>query len=145
MFYVWLWKAGRSIEKASALQNHDGLHVGVDPGALELRDARAAEAVRQVVLVDRGSRRARDRQALAACIRTSRKLVTREQLARITVPALVGVGTKDDIAGSASELADLLPDGRAFDIEGRDHMLSVGDKSFKAAVLDFLQGVKDAA
>ena len=86
-----------------------------------------------------------DRHALAACIRTSRKLVTREQLAKISMPALVGVGTKDDIAGSASELAALLPDGRAFDIEGRDHMLSVGDKTFKAAVLDFLQGVKDAA
>jgi pimeloyl-ACP methyl ester carboxylesterase len=86
-----------------------------------------------------------DRQALAACIRTSRKLVTREQLAEITVPALVGVGTKDDIAGSADELANLLPDGRAFHIEGRDHMLSVGDKTFKAAVLDFLKSVESTS
>jgi hypothetical protein len=35
-------------------------------------------------------------------------------------------------------LAALLPHGRALDIPGRDHMLAVGDKVFKAAVLDFL-------
>ena len=79
-----------------------------------------------------------DREALAACIRTSRKLVTREQAAAIDQPALIGVGTEDDIAGSADELADLLPNGRAFHIEGRDHMLSVGDKTFKKAILEFL-------
>ena len=35
-------------------------------------------------------------------------------------------------------MAALLPGGRAFDIAGRDHMLAVGDRTFKAAVLDFL-------
>ncbi len=34
--------------------------------------------------------------------------------------------------------AALLPCGRAFDIPRRDHMLAVGDKAFKAAVLGFL-------
>ncbi|MBW3098201.1 alpha/beta fold hydrolase [Pseudohoeflea coraliihabitans] len=79
-----------------------------------------------------------DRKALAACIRTSRKEVTAAQLEQLQAPALVGVGSKDEIAGSASALADMLPNGRAFEIAGRDHMLAVGDKSFKAAVLDFL-------
>lgn len=78
-----------------------------------------------------------DRHALAACIRTSRKLVTEEDLWKIAMPALVGVGTTDDIAGSGPGLASLLPDGRSVDIPGRDHMLAVGDKTFKAAVLDF--------
>jgi hypothetical protein len=32
----------------------------------------------------------------------------------------------------------MLPNGEGFTIEGRDHMLSVGDKSFKAKVLEFL-------
>jgi hypothetical protein len=50
----------------------------------------------------------------------------------------VAVGTKDTVAGSAQELADLLPAGRALDVPGRDHMLAVGDKVFKQAVLDFL-------
>lgn len=79
-----------------------------------------------------------DRKALAACIRGSRQTVSREDCARLTLPVLVAVGTKDDVAGSAPELAALLPRGRALDIPGRDHMLAVGDKVFKQGVLDFL-------
>ena len=78
-----------------------------------------------------------DRKALAACI-TSREELTPDQLQRLTMPVLVGIGTKDDIAGTPQALADLLPDGRALDIPNRDHMLAVGDKVFKAAVLEFL-------
>jgi pimeloyl-ACP methyl ester carboxylesterase len=79
-----------------------------------------------------------DRRALAACIRGSRQTLTREQVAGIRVPVLVVVGTKDDVAGSAQELAALIPQAQAVDITDRDHMLSVGDKVFKAAVADFL-------
>ncbi|RFC64834.1 MULTISPECIES: alpha/beta fold hydrolase [Mesorhizobium] len=79
-----------------------------------------------------------DRRALAACITTSRALLTEDQVARITQPTLIAVGTKDDIAGSGEELAAIMPNAVAFDIEGRDHMLAVGDKTFKTRVLDFL-------
>src|SRR5262249_4019044 len=79
-----------------------------------------------------------DLRALAACVRGSRQTLTREQVKAITAPVLVAVGTKDAPAGSAQELAAVLAHGRAFDIPGRDHMLAVGDKVFKAAVLDFL-------
>lgn len=79
-----------------------------------------------------------DRRALAACIATSRELVDEEALAGLKLPVLVGVGTKDDLAGSAQRLAALIPGAEAFDIEGRDHMLSVGDRTFKARVLAFL-------
>jgi pimeloyl-ACP methyl ester carboxylesterase len=79
-----------------------------------------------------------DLKALAACIRGSRQILTREQVAAIRAPVLVAVGTKDTIAGSAQELAALLPSGVPLDIPGRDHMLAVGDKVFKSAVLDFL-------
>jgi pimeloyl-ACP methyl ester carboxylesterase len=79
-----------------------------------------------------------DRRALAACIRGSRDRLSREDVARIAVPVLVAVGTKDDIAGSPHELAALIPGARAVDIPNRDHMLTVGDRAFKAAVLDFL-------
>lgn len=82
-----------------------------------------------------------DRQALAACIRASRTLVTREEIERFPVPALVAVGTRDDIAGSARALADMMPKARALDIPNRDHMLAVGDKVFKAAVVAFLADV----
>jgi non-heme chloroperoxidase len=60
-------------------------------------------------------------------------------MATIEVPTLVGVGTKDDIAGSPQELAALMPHAQALDIPGRDHMLAVGDRVFKAAVLEFYQ------
>lgn len=78
-----------------------------------------------------------DKQALSACIRGSRDLVARSDMGRIEAPTLIGVGTKDDIAGSAQELADLMPNAKALDIPGRDHMLAVGDKVFKQAVLAF--------
>ncbi|MBN9076597.1 MAG: alpha/beta hydrolase [Rhizobiales bacterium 65-79] len=80
-----------------------------------------------------------DRQALAACIRTSRDLIGAEEVAGIYQPTLVAVGTTDDIAGSPSKLAELMPHGEAFAIEGRDHMLSVGDRTFKKRALAFLR------
>ena len=79
-----------------------------------------------------------DRFALAACIQASRKLLTQTQMAAIDVPTLIGVGTKDDIAGSAEGLAELMPNANAFEIERRDHMLAVGDASFKKRALAFL-------
>jgi len=80
-----------------------------------------------------------DMKALAACIRGSRQTLSREEAGRIATPALVAVGTKDPIAGSAHELAALMPNAAALDIPGRDHMLAVGDKVFKAGVLAFLE------
>jgi pimeloyl-ACP methyl ester carboxylesterase len=80
-----------------------------------------------------------DRRALAACISTSRELLSEDAVARITQPTLVAVGTKDDIAGDPDELAGLMPNAESFRIEGRDHMLAVGDKTFKQRVLQFLK------
>ncbi|APY14627.1 alpha/beta fold hydrolase [Brucella sp. 10RB9214] len=80
-----------------------------------------------------------DRIALAACVITSKELVPVAAIERILQPVLVAVGTADDIAGSAQELADLLPNGEALDIPGRDHMLAVGDKVYKQGVLKFLK------
>ena len=80
-----------------------------------------------------------DRRALAACIRGSRQTMAREQAAEIAAPVLIAVGTKDAIAGSAEALAAIVPGARALPIPGRDHMLAVGDKAFKAGVLKFLE------
>jgi pimeloyl-ACP methyl ester carboxylesterase len=79
-----------------------------------------------------------DLRALAACIRGSRQTLSREQVAGIRAPTLVAVGTEDDVAGNAHELAALIPGARALDIPNRDHMLAVGDKVFKTSVLEFL-------
>src|SRR6476646_9960684 len=53
-----------------------------------------------------------DRRALAACIRGSRQVLSREQAASIRAPTLIAVGTKDPIAGSAEELAAAMPNAR---------------------------------
>jgi pimeloyl-ACP methyl ester carboxylesterase len=82
-----------------------------------------------------------DRVALAACIQASRKKLTPQQAATIEAPALIAVGTKDDIAGPPRELAALMPHAKAVDIPGRDHMLAVGDRVFKQSVLEFLGGI----
>ena len=79
-----------------------------------------------------------DLKALAACMRGSRQTLSREQVAGIRMPVLVAVGTKDTVAGSGLALAALIPGARALDIADRDHMLAVGDKTFKTGVLDFL-------
>ncbi len=78
-------------------------------------------------------------RALAACIRGSRQVLSRAQAASIQTPTLIAVGTKDPIAGSAEGLAAVMPNARALPIPDRDHMLAVGDKVFKAGVLQFLQ------
>jgi pimeloyl-ACP methyl ester carboxylesterase len=80
-----------------------------------------------------------DRWALAACIRGSRQVMARDKAASIQTPTLIAVGTKDPIAGSAEQLAAIIPKAAVLPIPGRDHMLAVGDKVFKAGVLQFLQ------
>ncbi len=79
-----------------------------------------------------------DRRALAACLRGSRGLMSREQVAGIDVPVLVAVGTSDEVAGSAHGLGELIPGAQVLDIPGRDHMRAVGDKVYKSGVVDFL-------
>lgn len=80
-----------------------------------------------------------DRRALAACLRGSRRLMTREEAAGITgVPVLIAVGTADEIAGSAHALGNIIPGSEVLDIPNRDHMRAVGDKVYKSGVTDFL-------
>jgi pimeloyl-ACP methyl ester carboxylesterase len=79
-----------------------------------------------------------DLKALAACMRSWSRTITREDAASIRVPVLVATGTKDDIAGSGPELATLIPGAKNLDFPGRDHMRAVGDPVFKQGVLDFL-------
>jgi pimeloyl-ACP methyl ester carboxylesterase len=80
-----------------------------------------------------------DRAALAACIRGSRQTMRPEEVRAIDCPTLVAVGSRDVVAGDPRVLATLFPKGEALEIPGRDHMLAVGDKVFKAGVLAFLQ------
>jgi pimeloyl-ACP methyl ester carboxylesterase len=79
-----------------------------------------------------------DRLALAACLRGSRRLMTRDEATGIAVPVLIAVGTADEIAGSAAALGKIIPGAEVLDIPNRDHMRAVGDKVYKTGVLEFL-------
>jgi pimeloyl-ACP methyl ester carboxylesterase len=79
-----------------------------------------------------------DRRALAAALRGSRELMTEQEAAAIRVPTLIAVGSKDEIAGSADELGNIIPGSQVLHIPNRDHMRAVGDKVYKAGVLEFL-------
>ncbi len=122
-----------------------GIHL-VDGAGLPEEIAPALEAPRNEV-TDPVGRQFRvfaeqtksDLRALAACIRGSRQTLPREAAESIRAPTLVAVGTKDSVAGPAQALAAIIPGARALDIPGRDHMLAVGDKVFKATVLEFLE------
>ena len=110
------------------------------------RIARGLEAPSLADVADPGARQFRsfaeqtrsDLRALAACMRGSRQTLSREEVGRIAVPLLVAVGSNDTIAGTPEELAALVPNAQALVIPNRDHMLAVGDKTYKAGVLEFL-------
>jgi pimeloyl-ACP methyl ester carboxylesterase len=118
----------------------------VDGGGLPEELAQGLEAPSLAAVSDPTARAFRmfaeqtrsDLRALAACLRGSRQLLSRSEVEGIAVPLLVAVGSKDAIAGSPQELAALIPGARALTIPNRDHMLTVGDKAFKAGVLEFL-------
>ncbi len=126
-----------------------GLGVGLIEGVGEPeRIARALEAPSLADVSDPtghmfrafGEKTRSDLRALAACIRGARQTLSPDDVRRIDVPVLVAVGSIDTVAGSPEALAALIPDAQALVIPGRDHMLAVGDRVFKAAVVDFLAG-----
>lgn len=79
-----------------------------------------------------------DLKALAACMASSRTKIEAADVARISVPALVAVGSEDEVGGAPGALADLMPQGEALVIERRDHMRATGDPQFKTGAIDFL-------
>ncbi len=79
-----------------------------------------------------------DLEALALCITRARHSFTAEEFRGLGVPTLIVVGENDTVTGPPGALAEALPHARVVIVPKRDHMSSVGDKVFKAAVLEFL-------
>ncbi|MCB1438208.1 MAG: alpha/beta hydrolase [Nitratireductor sp.] len=79
-----------------------------------------------------------DRIALAACVTGVRETFSEAEFGLIRNPALVTIGTDDDVAGSGEKLAELIPNGVFMPIPGRDHMKAVGDRVYKQNVVSFL-------
>jgi pimeloyl-ACP methyl ester carboxylesterase len=81
----------------------------------------------------------KDRFALAACMKVPARNLSRSELARARRPVLVVCGENDELTGPPDPLAAAFPAGHAVTVPRRDHMTTVGDKVYKAAVLDFLK------
>ncbi|MBP6014206.1 MAG: alpha/beta hydrolase [Alphaproteobacteria bacterium] len=79
-----------------------------------------------------------DLEALALCMTRERWAITAAEFAGLRVPVLIVVGEKDTITGPPGVLAKALPGARVVVVPNRDHMTSVGDKVYKAAVVEFL-------
>ncbi len=124
-----------------------GLNLADRP-ALSLSIAEAMEAPSLAAVTDPKARMFRsfaeatrsDLMALAACARGACQTLSPADLAQIDLPVLIAAGTKDDLAGDPHALAALFRMARAVDIPGRDHNRAVGDKVYKQAVLEFLNG-----
>ena len=80
-----------------------------------------------------------DLPALAACMRSMREDVSATDIGRLTMPVLVAVGDRDEVAGSPDRLAALIPGAEVLVIPGRDHMQATGDRAYKQGVLAFLK------
>jgi pimeloyl-ACP methyl ester carboxylesterase len=79
-----------------------------------------------------------DLMALAACMRSAREKIDREALSRIRCPVLVIAGELDDIAGPVAPLVEAIPNAKGVVLPRRNHMNAVGDRDYKAAVIEFL-------
>jgi pimeloyl-ACP methyl ester carboxylesterase len=77
-----------------------------------------------------------DLEALALCMLRPRVTIT--AFPDADVPVLIVVGSADSIAGDPNVLAERVPNSRVAIVPNRDHMLTVGDKGYKEAVLRFL-------
>lgn len=78
-----------------------------------------------------------DREALVACLRSPRPVLSPETLGRVTVPVLVVIGERD-FAGPGEPLAEALPDARLVVLPGVDHFATPKDFGAIGAALDFL-------
>lgn len=79
-----------------------------------------------------------DLRALAACIRGHTPAIEGEAVERVGLPILVVAGSADDIAEDPEALAAAFPNASLEIIEGEDHLSTVPDDRFKAAVSEFL-------
>lgn len=81
-----------------------------------------------------------DPEALAACMRARRTVLTPELLAKITCPVLVVLGDQD-FAGPAEPLVEALPNATLKILKGVDHFGTPKNFNFIDASLEFLEAI----
>ena len=78
-----------------------------------------------------------DREALIACLQAPMRLLTADELGRVTAAALVVIGERD-FCGPADPLVDALPDARLVVLPRTDHFSTPKDFIAMDAALRFL-------
>lgn len=78
-----------------------------------------------------------DLKAMAACMRRPRRIFTPGELAALGHPVLVVCGAEDTLAGSPEPLSRAFPNGKSMVVAKRTHHSTVGDRSYKDAVIRF--------
>ena len=81
-----------------------------------------------------------DLKAMADCVRRPRHTFAPDELGLLPQKVLVVCGAEDTLTGSPQPLADSFADARALAIPKRNHHSTVGDRTYKDAVLEFLEG-----
>lgn len=79
-----------------------------------------------------------DREALLACLQAPMRLLTADDLGRVTVPVLVCIGERD-FCGPGDPLVDALPDARLVVLPRTDHFSTPKDFIAIDAALKFLE------
>ncbi|HEV3364552.1 MAG TPA: alpha/beta fold hydrolase [Acidimicrobiia bacterium] len=79
-----------------------------------------------------------DRDALIACLQAPMRLLTAEELSRVTASVLVVLGERD-FCGPADPLVDALPDARLVMLPRTDHFSTPKDFIAMDAALKFLE------
>lgn len=79
-----------------------------------------------------------DREALVACLQAPMRLLTAEQLGRVTASVLVIIG-ENDFCGPGDPLVDALPDARLCVLPRTDHFSTPKDFIAIDAALKFLE------
>jgi pimeloyl-ACP methyl ester carboxylesterase len=121
----------------------DNLFRNDDPGAAEAI-ARAvegkadAEDLRARVFAEMATAPRNDPAALAACMRRRHRPLTAGDLAAATVPTLLVVGERDELAGNPRALAEALPDAKLVSLPKLDHFQTPRDFGCIDAALNFL-------
>nr|MBA2282405.1 hypothetical protein [Acidimicrobiia bacterium] len=111
-----------------------------DDSMLAVADALDAGDAGQPVaryFLDHAARSGTDPKALARLLREHRPEVTAENYARLTMPALVVIGS-EDFAGPGDPLVEALPDAKLVTLRGVDHFSTPKNFGFLDAALEFV-------
>jgi pimeloyl-ACP methyl ester carboxylesterase len=82
-----------------------------------------------------------DLKALGAIMASNREDFTADRIAaaKIRVPVMIAIGTKDVLVGDPKLLRDSISGSKLMMLEGHDHLSAPADKHYKEAVLNFFK------